>query len=71
MPNDQSRPPRLVAGAEALAGVTVEIFVEKHQVAPVRVFGKSGIVMETSALARIIRDEDFGEAPGEFMRRFL
>ena len=34
---DQTGPPRLVAGAEPRAVVTLEVFVEEDQVAPVRI----------------------------------
>ena len=34
---DQAGPPGLVAGAEAGAGVAIEIFVEQDEVAPVRI----------------------------------
>src|SRR5215831_564835 len=36
-PRDDAGPARLVAGAHALAVVAVEVLVEEHQVAPVRV----------------------------------
>ena len=35
--SDQTGPPRLVAGAEPRAVVTVEVFVEEDQIAPVRI----------------------------------
>ncbi len=34
---DQARPPRLVAGAEPGAVITVEVFMEEDQIAPVRI----------------------------------
>src|SRR5438128_5805693 len=49
---DESRPSRLMRGAEAFAGVAVEVFVEEHEVAPVR------IVREQFCFARAGRAVD-------------
>src|SRR5206468_1636226 len=35
--SDQTGPPRLVAGAETRSVVTVEVFMEEDQIAPVRI----------------------------------
>ena len=39
---DQTGPPRLMAGAEPRAVVTVEVFMEEDQIAPVRIVLKLG-----------------------------
>src|SRR6058998_1365076 len=49
--DDDRGPTGLVVRAESLARIAVEIFVEEHQVAPVRVFGPPGIVALTRAPA--------------------
>jgi hypothetical protein len=40
----QSRPTGLVACAQPLAGLAVEVFVEEHEVAPVRVVRETRII---------------------------
>src|ERR671925_1782990 len=38
---DEAGPPRLVAGADAGTAVAVEVFIEKHEVAPMRITGEA------------------------------
>ena len=49
----QRRPAGLVAGADAAAGVAVEVFVEQHQVAPVRIVGVAAVVAVAGPAARL------------------
>ena len=61
---DDARPPRLMAGAHSGAGVSVEIFVEQNQVAPVRIgleFLKSA---KDRSAAFVISKKDVRHAAG-------
>src|SRR5204862_224349 len=55
---DQSRPSRLMGGAEAFARIAVEVLVEPDEMAPVRV------LCEELGLARAARTEDGAVAVG-------
>ena len=66
----QGRPAGLMAGAEALAGVAVEIFVEKNEIAPVGVGGKLGHAAVDRAVSMFVPQENSGEAPRDFGGNF-
>ena len=63
---DEAGPTGLVRGADATAGVAVEILVEKHEVLEVRVAGKLGMVFQHGAFAGFVLEEYFREAAREF-----
>lgn len=51
-----------MAGAAAAAGVAMEIFVERNQVAPVRIFIKELVGAKESAIAVLIPQKNMGQA---------
>ena len=59
-----------MAGADALAGVAVEVFVKGDRVAPVGIGLELFDVAEDGALAVGAAEEDAGEAAGDFCRDF-
>src|SRR5580765_5515583 len=69
-PGHQSRPARLMAGADAGAVVAVEILVEKNQITPVR------IVLELCGGAvdgppsALVAQENIGKTAGDLIRHF-
>src|SRR5437667_9737086 len=65
--DDHRGPTGLVGRAESLARVAVEIFVEEHQVAPVRVLGPPGIVAVARAAAVGVGQKEAGQAPGQLV----
>jgi hypothetical protein len=62
---DQRRPARLVAGADAPAGVTVEVLVEGQQVVPVPVGLEEAGVAEDRAAAILVVEDDRNQTAGE------
>src|SRR6516164_11325697 len=62
---DQRGPARLVGGADATAGVAVEVLVEGQQVVPVRVGLEEVDVAEDRAAAALVVEEDRNETAGE------
>ena len=62
---DQRGPARLVAGADAPAGVTVEVLVEGQQVVPVPVGLEEAGVAEDRAAAVLVVEEDRNQTAGE------
>src|SRR5215831_11048663 len=62
---DQRCPARLVGGADATAGVAVEILVERQQVVPVRVGLEEVDVAEDRAATVLVVEEDRNETSGE------
>src|SRR5215471_2570074 len=62
---DQRGPARLVAGADAPAGVTVEVLVEGQQVVPVPVGLEEAGVAEDRAAAILVVEEDRNQTAGE------
>ena len=53
----ESCPAGLVAGAEAAAGVAVEVFVEEEEVAPVGIIGVTILIAVAGALASGVGEE--------------
>jgi hypothetical protein len=55
---DETRPSRLMTGADAAPGLAVEVLVERHVVAPVRILLKARDITEyrTSAIV-VAKDE--------------
>jgi hypothetical protein len=62
---DQRGPARLVGGADATAGVAVEVLVERQQVVPVRMGLEEADVTEDRAAAVLVVEEDRNETTGE------
>jgi len=62
---DQRGPARLVAGADAPAGVTVEVLVEGQQVVPVPVGLEEAGVAEDRAAAILVVEEDRNQTAGK------
>src|SRR3954468_18733419 len=60
---DQSRPAGLVARAESRAGVGVEVLVEQHVAAPVRVVLEGRLLAEDCAPPSRIGHEDLDQPP--------
>src|SRR5262245_12384770 len=54
----QGRPARLVTCPQAAPSLAMEVFVEQHQVAPVRVGGKTPIVAMAGAAAMLVREKE-------------
>ncbi len=63
--NNEGGPTRLVAGANAAAGVPVEVLVEQHQVLPRFVGGVPGIVAMTRTMTAVVRYKEATQAPGQ------
>jgi hypothetical protein len=55
-----------MGGAEAAAGIGVEILVKPEEILPVRIFGETLVAVEAGAAAFFIGQEDAGEAGCEF-----
>src|SRR5262245_8809742 len=68
---DEPGPTGLMRGADASAGVAVEIFVEEHVVTEVGVAGEFGVIFQHRALAVGAPEEEPGEAAGEFECDFV
>jgi hypothetical protein len=60
-----------MARAEALAGVAVEVFVEKHEVAPMCVGGEARVVAVARTATVAIGEEEARETRGEFVGYLL
>jgi hypothetical protein len=71
MPDDQGRPAGLVAGPQSPARFGVEVFVEKHEVAPVRVRLETPVVRMTGAASLGIWQKEARQSPRNFARGFL
>ncbi len=56
-------------GAQALAGLAVEVLVEQHQVAQVRVLGVARVVAVAGTLPVRAGQEEAQQAPAEFVAR--
>jgi len=52
-------------GSQALARLSVEVFVEEHEIFPVRVIGIAGILSMAGTLTRPIRKKDRGDSLGK------
>src|SRR5262245_55152295 len=63
-PSDETRPARLMAGAQARAVVAVEVLVEQDQVAPVRVRLEFSGASVDGASALLVAQEQTREAQG-------
>ena len=59
-----------MAGTETSAGFAVKVFVEIHEVAPMRVGREARMVAVAWTAAIFIRQEDTGETRAEFERDF-
>src|SRR2546425_12878036 len=57
-PGHQGRPARLVTSPQAASSLAMEVFVEQHQLAPVRVGGKTPVVAMAGAAAIRIRGKE-------------
>ena len=68
---DEAGPARLMRGTDAAAGVAVEVFVEEHVIAKMRVLLQSRVMCEHRAVASLIREKDPCEAHGELVRHFV
>ena len=55
---DDTRPTRLMAGADSRTGISVEVFVEEHQVTPVRVGLELFEISEHWPAALVVLEED-------------
>src|SRR6185369_3569341 len=63
---DHGGPAGLVAGAEAAAGVAVEVFVELDVIAPVLVVDEAFVFAEAGAATLLVAQEELGHAGGHF-----
>ena len=54
-----------MARPQATAMLAMEVFVEQHELAPVRVRGKTPILPMTWTAAMRIREKEAGQADGE------
>src|SRR5262249_13248544 len=70
-PRYQGRPAGLVTRPQAAPGLAMEIFMEQHQVTPVRVSGKTRVVTMAGAAAVRVREKEPGQACGEVTRYLL
>src|SRR5688500_7468407 len=61
----QARPAGLMAGADAAAGVGVEILVERHPGAPVRIVIQPWVTAEHGAPALTVLEEEAAEPRGD------
>jgi hypothetical protein len=66
----ESGPASLMAGTETSAGFAVEVFVEIHEVAPMRVGREARIVAVAWTAAIFIRQKDTGKTRAKFERDF-
>src|SRR3954466_8020046 len=66
-PRDDSGPAGLVAGAQPGAVVAVEVLVEQHVVAPVRIVLEGFRCAVNGAAAVLVLQEDAGDAGGELL----
>ena len=57
-----------MAGADAAAGVAVEVFVEQHQVAPVRIVGVAAVVAVAGPPARFVGQKEPRQPAAQFVR---
>ena len=71
MPQYQGCPSGLVAGAETFSGVTMKVFVEEHELAPVRIGVKTSIAAVTGPHTVRTRQEKSGQARGDLSRTVL
>src|SRR4051812_2861732 len=60
-----------MAGAQTLAGVAMEIFVEQNVVAPMRVLCEARVAAIAGAVARCVREEERGQTSFDFAGGFL
>src|SRR5215831_14638431 len=67
--DDERRPPGLVGGAEATTVVAVEVLVEQHQVAPVRIARVARIVAVARTATVGVGKEDRRQPSGQLVRR--
>src|SRR5690606_17146705 len=58
---DERRPAGLVAGATAAAVVAVEVLVEEHVVAPVRIVGPAAVVAVAGTASAAVGEEERAE----------
>src|SRR5262249_45104705 len=70
-PDDEGGPARLMAGAEALAGVAMEVFVKQDQVPPMRILAPTRVLSVARAPPGRIGKEDRRQPPSQFPRDFL
>jgi len=67
----KARPSGLMAGAKALAGFAVEIFVEKLKILPIRVGCENTVGTVPRTVAGSIAQEEPREAGGKVARNFV
>src|SRR5262245_3234480 len=67
--NRQRRPARLVAGADAAAGVAVEVLVEQHEIAPVRIRRVARVVPVAGPPALRVGQEQRRQPARDLVRR--
>src|SRR5258706_3119730 len=60
---DDAGPTGLMARAQALAGVAVEILVEQDEIAPMRVGRKFGALAVDGAMTVLVLEEETDQAP--------
>ena len=65
---DERAPARLVARAEAGTGLAVEVFVEQHEVLPVRIGRKLRVAAVRRAPAAGVGDEELDQALRQIAR---
>src|SRR6187455_830924 len=60
-------PSGLMTGAESLAGITMEVLVERHVVMPVRVMLEEFVLTEHGAAPAVVAHEETREPGGQFV----
>ena len=60
-----------MTGSQATSMLTMEIFVEQHELLPVRVRGKTSVTPMTWSAAVGVREKEASQAGSEFTRHFL
>src|SRR5512135_988635 len=71
VPDGEGRPPRLMAGPEAPARVAVEIFMEQHEIVPVRISRVAAVVAVAGPASAGIRKEDPRQPGAQLLSDFL
>src|SRR5882757_8585548 len=64
----QRGPAGLVARADAAAGLAVEVLVEQHQPAPVRILGEASFAGVAGTVPALARQKDAGQASRDLAR---
>src|SRR5512135_726150 len=71
VPDGEGRPPRLMAGPETPARVAVEIFMEQHEIAPVRIFRVAAILAVARATSLGVRKKEPRQPGAQLLRNPL